>query len=49
MVLILTRKEDRNPIMKAIMSEAGMQTKAQSIAFSLPVSDVAGLRRLEQE
>lgn len=49
MVLILTKKEDRNPIMKAIMSQTGMQTKAQSIAFSLPVSDIAGLRRLEVE
>ena len=49
MVLILTRLQDRNPIMKAVMAQAGMQTEAQSITFSLPVSDIAGLRRLELE
>lgn len=49
MVFILTRLQDRNPIMKAVMAKAGMQTEAQSIAFSLPVSDIAGLRRLELE
>lgn len=49
MVFILTRKEDRTPIMKAIMAQAGMQTEAQSLAFSLPVSDIAGLRRFSPE
>ena len=44
LVLILTKAEDRKEIMKAIMVQAGMQTKAQSLVFSLPVSDVAGLR-----
>ena len=46
-VFILTREADRNPIMKAIMVQAGMHTKAQSVAFSLPVSGLAGLRLLE--
>ena len=49
MVFILTRIQDRNPIMKAIMKEAGMETKAQSVAFSMPVTDLAGLRRLEED
>ena len=49
LVFILTRTETRKPIMKAIMTEAGMQTEAQSLVFSLPVSDLAGLRRLDIE
>ena len=49
LVFILTRNETRNPIMKAIMTEAGMQTEAQSLVFSLPVSDLAGLRQLDIE
>ncbi|MBE6995950.1 MAG: P-II family nitrogen regulator [Ruminococcaceae bacterium] len=49
MVLILTRAEDRNAIMKAIMAKTGMRTAAQSLVFSLPVSDIAGLRQLENE
>ena len=34
--------------MKAIMEKAGMQTNAQALVFSLPVSDLAGLRQLEK-
>ena len=49
MVFILTRAADRSPIMKAVMAQAGMQTEAQSVVFSLPVSDIAGLRRLDLE
>ncbi len=47
LVFILAREEDRRPIMKAVMAQAGMQTEAQSLVFSLPVSDIAGLRRLD--
>lgn len=49
MVFILTREETRKPIMKAVMNGAGMQTEAQSLVFSLPVSDLAGLRQLDAE
>ena len=49
MVFILTRAEDRKPIMKAVMAQAGMQTKAQSVVFSMPVTDLAGLRKLEED
>lgn len=47
LVLIVTKTELKNPIMQAIMKEAGLQTKAKSIAFSLPVTDTAGLRLVE--
>lgn len=47
LVLIVTKEELKNPIMQAIMKDAGLQTKAKSIAFSLPVTDTAGLRLVE--
>ena len=46
MVLILAREADKRPIMKAVMSEAGIQSPAQSIVFSFPVGEVSGLRLL---
>lgn len=49
LVFIVAKEETRREIMKAVMTRAGMQTKAQSLVFSLPVSDIAGLRRLEDE
>ena len=49
LIFILTLEETRVPIMNAIMAQAGMQTEAQSLVFSLPVSDIAGLRRLDGE
>lgn len=49
LVFIVARTENRREIMKAVMAQAGMQTKAQSLVFSLPVSDIAGLRKLEDE
>ncbi len=48
-VFILTREADRNPIMKAVMTQAGSHTKAQAVVFSMPVTDLAGLRRLEED
>lgn len=48
-ILILTKEESRKPIMQAILREAGMQTEAKALVFSLPVSDLAGLRMLESE
>ena len=48
-VFILAREADRKPIMKAVMTQAGMHTKAQAVTFSLPVTDLAGLRLLEEE
>ena len=48
-VLILAKEADRKPIMKAVMTQAGMQTRAQAVTFSLPVTDLAGLRLLEED
>ena len=48
-VFILAKEADRKPIMKAVMAQAGMQTKAQAVVFSLPVTDLAGLRLLEED
>lgn len=47
MVFIVTKTELKNDIMKAIMKHAGLDTKAKSIVFSLPVTDTAGLRLVE--
>lgn len=46
LVFILTRVERKKDIMKSIMTKAGMKTPAQSLVFSLPVTDVAGPRSL---
>jgi len=43
MIFIVTKTENRNKIMQAIKEEAGINTDAQSILFSLPVNEVAGL------
>ena len=49
LVLIVSRTSQKNTIMKAIMEKAGMQTEAQALAFSLPVTDLAGLRQFNVE
>ena len=49
MIFILTRGSDKKSIMKAVMAKAGMQSEAQSLVFSLPVNDIAGLRELEAD
>ena len=49
MVFIVVRRDIRDDIMKAIMEEAGLRSKAQAIAFSLPVSSVAGMRLVEAD
>lgn len=43
MIFIVTKTEKRNEIMKAIKENAGVNTEAQSILFSLPVTDIAGI------
>ena len=42
-VMIVVEKSIRDDILNAIYKQMGMGKKAQGIAFSLPVSDVAGL------
>ena len=38
----------KNRIMKAIMDKAGLDSKAHSIVFSLPVTSTAGMRLMEE-
>ena len=47
LVLIVSRTVQKNRIMKAIMD--GADRRAGAIVFSLPVTDTAGLRLLEEE
>ena len=47
--LIVTPAQGRNAIMKAIMEQAGLDSEAKSIVFSLPVSHAMGLRMPEPE
>ena len=46
-IYIVTKTELKNDIMKAIMEKAGPDSKAKAITFSLPVTDTAGLRLIE--
>lgn len=46
-LFIVSKTEEKNAIMLAIMEKAGLNSKAKSIAFSLPVTDTAGLRLIE--
>lgn len=49
MVFIVVKQEQKNEIMRAIMDGAGLESKAKSIVFSLPVSATAGMRLMEEE
>ena len=48
-IFIVSRTGLRSKIMRAVMKEAGMESKAKSIIFSLPVTSTAGLRLVEEE
>lgn len=48
-VLIVAEKQKKANIMKAIMEKAGPGTPAAAICFSLPVTAVEGLRRIDPE
>ncbi len=45
--LLVTPAQGRNHIMKAIMDKAGLESKAQAMVFSLPVSNAIGLKMPE--
>ncbi len=49
MVFIVAKTEEKNSIMQAVMEKAGLNTKAKAITFSLPVTDTAGLRLVEDD
>ena len=42
-LMMVVEREIRDQVLNAIYKEMGMAKKAKGIAFSLPVSDVAGL------
>ena len=48
MLLIVARADNKAEIMKAIMENSGVETPAGAICFSMPVSQTAGLRRIEE-
>ena len=47
-IYIVTTTAQKNGIMSAIMKEAGLTSPAKAICFTLPVTDTAGLRLLEE-
>ena len=49
MIFIVVKTAQRDRIMRNVMLKAGMETPAKAIAFSLPVSDTAGLRLFDEE
>ncbi len=48
MIFMVTRRESKNAIMKSIMDAAGLESEARAIVFSLPVTDTAGMRLIEE-
>ena len=48
-LMMVVEKEIRDNVLNAIYKEMGMAKKAHGIAFSLPVSDVAGLVQIEEK
>jgi len=48
-IFIVAPTAKKNDIMSAIVRGAGMESKAKTIVFSLPVTDTAGLRLIEEQ
>ena len=48
MIFIVSRTEGKKAIMETILQEAGPGSRARAVAFSLPVTDTAGLRLIEE-
>lgn len=48
-LMLVVEKDIRDNILNALYKEMGMDKKAQGIAFSLPVSDAAGLAKSVEE
>ena len=48
-LMMVVEKDIRDNVLNAIYKEMGMAKAAQGIAFSLPVSDVAGLVQIEEK
>jgi len=47
LVFIVTKKELKNDIMRAIMDKAGLESEAGAMVFSLPVTSTAGMKLME--
>ncbi len=47
-LMMVVEKEEKDAVLTALYKEMGMAKKAQGIAFSLPVSDVAGLAQKQE-
>ena len=47
-LMMVVEKDIRDQVLNALYREMGMAKQAQGIAFSLPVSDVAGLVQIEE-
>lgn len=47
-LMMVVEKKIRDKVLNAVYKEMGMAKAAQGIAFSLPVSDVAGLVQIEE-
>lgn len=45
-IFIVVKKEQKNAIMQSVMEDAGLNSKAKSVIFSLPVTETAGMRLL---
>lgn len=48
-LMMVVERDIRDKVLNALYKEMGMDKKAQGIAFSLPVSDVAGLVQIEEK
>ena len=48
MLFLVVRKDQKNNIMRSIMDEAGAGTSAAAVCFSLPVTDTAGMRMMDE-
>ena len=48
-ILIVTRTEKKNAIMTSILKNAGPDSRAKGVCFSLPVTDTAGMRLSDEE
>lgn len=48
-IYILAPSGKKSEIMKSISRNCGIETQAGAVSFSLPVSEVAGIRRLDED
>ena len=49
LIMIVARSSEKAGIMRAIAAQCGPDTPAGAVAFSLPISAVAGLRAFDEE